>query len=140
MIKIIFVFKVQKGKFTAPLIAYFFLKTIFIKFRYFPPPASIDFLSPMAYSLSCFKQSVQTLLLMNEICFSSRYFTFLSKNIGIRHNSCVKKFFFKRKIFGVHFDRNYLFRRTFFSSGTLQRSAAYMKFCLYLVVCEYPYK
>lgn len=140
MIKIIFVFKVQKGNFTAPLIAYFFLKTIFIKFRYFPPPASIDFLSPTAYSLSCFKQSVQTLLLMNEICFSSRHLTFLKKNIGIRHNSCVKKFFFKRKIFGVHFDRNYLFRRTFFSLGTLQRSAVYMKFCLYLVVCEYPYK
>lgn len=65
MIKIIFVFKVQKGNFTAPLITYFFLKTIFIKFRYFPPPASIDFLSPMAYSFILF-QAIGPNLTFNE--------------------------------------------------------------------------
>ena len=65
MINIIFVFKVQKGRFTAPLIAYFFLKTIFIKFRYFPPPASIDFLSTMAYSFILF-QAIGPSLTFNE--------------------------------------------------------------------------
>lgn len=32
------------------VIQVFFLITIAIKFRYFPPPASMDFLSPMAYN------------------------------------------------------------------------------------------
>ena len=39
---------------------YFFLSTIEMKLRYFPPPASIDLRSPTAYSLSCFSQSAHT--------------------------------------------------------------------------------
>lgn len=39
---------------------YRFFKTILMKFRYFPPPASIAFRSPTAYSLSCLSQSAQT--------------------------------------------------------------------------------
>ena len=61
----VFVLKVQKEEYTAPLIAYFFLKTIFIKFRYFPPPASIYFLSPTAYSFILF-QAIGPNLTFNE--------------------------------------------------------------------------
>ena len=39
---------------------FFFLITIFMKFRYYPPPASIALRSPTAYSFSCSSQSAQT--------------------------------------------------------------------------------
>ena len=44
---------------------YFFFSIIEMKFRYFPPPASMVFLSPTAYSLSCFSQSSQTSSLLS---------------------------------------------------------------------------
>ena len=40
-------------------LSYFFFSTIAIKFKYFPPPAFIAFLSPTAYSFSCASQSFQ---------------------------------------------------------------------------------
>ena len=39
---------------------YFFLNTILIKFKYFPPPASMALRSPIAYAFSCLSQSAHT--------------------------------------------------------------------------------
>ena len=38
----------------------FFLNTILIKFKYFPPPASMALRSPIAYAFSCLSQSAHT--------------------------------------------------------------------------------
>ena len=46
----------------------FFRRTMAMKFRYFPPPASMAFRSPRAYSLSCFSQSAHTSSLLSISC------------------------------------------------------------------------